>query len=285
MISEGIVSVGIASLGVASIGINGGGDDSGGGGPIGEGGTLIALGDWSTHGVAPPALPGYEGTFWFQYGGINSVVSDQLQMDYPDTSDDGYINAGLTFFPDGLNLQEVYIQFDVILPDSSPQGGCKFCKIAGINNSPSGYSNTTYQLEENKLFDHISFGDGTTVGNDVAQVINYDGAHPEYAGRNDGLADIYVAGSSFTFDTSMHRVRIKHRYNSGTTLETETNDGEYYVEVDGVVYLHATGIYNRHYTNSLYIEQIMFGGVVQNDPPLRILWDSVKISTDGFISD
>lgn len=258
----------------------------------GGGGTLIARADWSLHGVTPTTLAGYEDVTWFEYNGVCAKVGDELVMTYPDSTGT-QINAGLACFVDSRNLQEVYIEFTVRLPDANPQGAIKFCKITGVNSAPAGYSNTTYQLESNKSFGHISFGDGTTDGNDVAQVIYYNGSNPTFTGRNFGVAAIDLPQRSaglggtglapFIFDTANHTVKIKHRYNSGTTLGTETNDGEYFVQVDEDVYLDGTLIFNRHYTNSLYIEQINFGGVIQDSPPLRLIFSDIKISTGGFM--
>ena len=258
------------------------GDRPSGGG--GGSGTLIARADWSVHGLTPDSLPSYPDASWFEFNGVSSVVDNKLVMTFPDTSDDGYVNAGLTLFVTPMNLQEVYIEFIVQLPDANPQGSIKFCKITGINGAPAGYSNTTYQLESNKSFDHISFGDGTTDGNDVAQVIYYNGSNPTFTGRNYGLATIDLPQlSAFIFDTNPHTVRIFHRYNSGTTLGTETNDGAYFVQVDDDVYLDTSDVFNRHYTNSLYIDQIIFGGVIQNSPPLKLVFSSIKASTGGFV--
>lgn len=244
---------------------------------------LMGRADWSLHGLTPDALPAYPSSFWFEYGDQNTVVSEQWVSEFPDSTG-AYYNSGLSFYVEGTP-QEIYVEFYAKMPTANPRGASKFFKIFGANTG-IGYANTTFQLESNGSFDHLSFGDGTTDGNDVAQVIYYNGSNPTFTGRNFGVATVVTHNAPFVFpenDSTLHRFRIKHRYNSGTTAETEVNDGEYYVEIDDVVYCHATGIFNRHYTNALHMEQIGFMGVTQDDPPLKVVWDTMQISTGGFM--
>lgn len=240
--------------------------------------------DWTQHGLTPDALPAYPSSFWFEYGDQNTEVDDQWVSEFPDSTG-AYYNSGLSFYVEGTP-QEIYVEFYAMLPTANPRGANKFFKIFGANTG-IGYANSTYQLSTNGEFAGILFGDGTTDGNDNAQVLYYNGSNPTFIGRNFGVATVSLpAAASFVFpenDNQLHRFRIKHRFNSGTTAETEINDGEYYVEVDGVVYCHATGIFNRHYTNALHMEQIGFMGVTQDDDPLKVVWDTIQISTGGFM--
>jgi hypothetical protein len=73
------------------------------------------------------------------------------------------------------------------------------------------------------------------------------------------------------------------KYNSGTTAENEVADGEYYVEIDGKVYVNATGLFNRHYSN-LPIDRVEFFNWAQNGTqPFEIWLDDIRVTTGGFL--
>ena len=61
-------------------------------------------------------------------------------------------------------------------------------------------------------------------------------------------------------------------------------DGEYYLEVDGKVYVNATGLYNRNPANGP-IKRIAFFGWAQTETqPFQLWYDDIRISTGGFAS-
>ena len=132
--------------------------------------------------------------------------------------------------------------------------------------------------------DSISFGDGVNTGNDVANVLFLDGANPTWIGRNYGLATVTLKTppASFVWDSNWHTFRIYHKYNSGTSSGNEVNDGTYFVEIDGVVYVNAINMYNRHYLNVRRINQITFGDWVQNDDAAEVHFRNINVWTGGF---
>ena len=68
------------------------------------------------------------------------------------------------------------------------------------------------------------------------------------------------------------------KYNSGTSAATEVADGAYYVEIDGRIYVHATGLLNRHYTNKPIDRVELLGWAQGGSQPFEIWYDDVKIT-------
>jgi len=75
------------------------------------------------------------------------------------------------------------------------------------------------------------------------------------------------------------------KFNSVNASGVPVPDGEVYVEIDGKVYVDATGLYDRNPANGP-INYIQFGGWAQTDPrPFDVWFDNIRISTGGFVSD
>ena len=74
------------------------------------------------------------------------------------------------------------------------------------------------------------------------------------------------------------------KYNSGTTAQNEVPDGKYYVEIDGVVYVDASGLFNRHYSNAPIDRVELLGWAQSGTAPFEILYDDFRITTGGFYS-
>lgn len=245
-------------------------------------GRLIARADWASHGLMPPEITA--GAGWFIWGGAACAkIDDFFRVNYPDTRSGG-TSAGIALiFESTVNLPEVHVEFQARLP-AGPVGP-KFYKVHG-DNGGTEYANTTYGLDGGGVPNmYISFGDGTTTGNDVAQRINFDGSNPTWIGRNVGRATVTYRSppASFVLDNAWHTFRIHHKFNSGTTRETEVSDGVFYVEIDGVVYVSAVNLFNRHPQNIRRISQLTFGDWAQNDRAGSVDFKNIKVSVDGWV--
>jgi len=215
---------------------------------------------------------------------------DVLEGTYPNPPSGGqYMWADYSVAD--LNTEDVYIEFWAKMP-SQYKGGCKFVKVFG-QRTAAGYSAdstiaTNYQGGDFGAIMQISFGDGTALGNDSQNVINLNGANPQWMGRSYGTAMVKTpqmsAFSSTDWGTTWHHFRIHIKFNSGTTPQNEVPDGQYYLEIDGKVYADATGVYNRNPAD-LPISYIEFFGWAQKDPhPFQLSYDDIRISTGGFMS-
>ncbi len=266
-------------------------------------GTLIARADWAVHVLTPAALPGYESTAtwssfddgWTSY----SKVGDYLHCVYPDTTG-ANSNGGVSVNIASLDLAEVYIEFQVRYPRPTPfKQGLKFCKVFGDDGdgvTTFDSANVTYNpdYDGDGAWSRISFGDGTTTGNDTSNNIWFgtvDG-NPASAGYNASwVGRIYPSevverpyAQDYVFDDQdWHTVRIIHAYNTGTTSGNEVANAKAIIWVDGVQILNATGFFNRHPTNPRRIKGIEFGGWTQNTGEFDIDYKNIKISTGSFI--
>ncbi|HEV2268362.1 MAG TPA: hypothetical protein VGR92_02790 [Steroidobacteraceae bacterium] len=186
-----------------------------------------------------------------------------------------------------LRIEDVYIEFWAKMPGT--KGGCKFAKVFGDRSD--GYANTTigtnYTGGDYGAIYQIGFGDGKTLVNDGQHDIALDGTNPQSIGRSYGTAAVSTPqNSAFTsvdWGTAWHHFRIHVKFNSGTTRQNEVPNGEVYLEIDGNVYVDATGLYNRNPLNGP-IHHIEFFGWAQKDPERFQLWyDDIRISTGGFL--
>ena len=189
-----------------------------------------------------------------------------------------------------LQTEDIYIEFWAKMPDAKE--GCKFMKIFGAKSTTDGNANftvpTNYTGGDYGSIYLVMFGDGTTLRNDGQHGIFLSGQDPQSIGRSYGTATVLTpqesAFSSADWGTTWHHFRIHVRFNSGTTLQNEVPNGEVYLEIDGKVYVDATGLYNRNPVNGP-ISVIEFFGWAQKDPEAFQLWyDDIRISTGGFLS-
>lgn len=178
---------------------------------------------------------------------------------------------------------DLYIRFRARMPFA--KGGCKFCKVSGLDVG-GNYANTTFGTDYSTGdYLEISYGNGEGIINDANVALQYAG-NVNGTMRGDGLQNWSAPqGRTFTstdWGTDWHNFKIHCKFNSGTTEENQVADGEYYVEIDGVVWGHATGIYNRHWTNE-NIEKIVLYNWSQDAPnQFTVDFDDIVISTGGF---
>lgn len=207
-----------------------------------------------------------------------------IRGQYPANASGGnYIWANCKFSE--LNINDIYIEFKAKMP--ADVYGFKFLKIFGQQDS--GYANTTFGLSYNTgEMTQVSFGDGSTAYNDTAQVINLDGSNPELISRSYGTATLSTPQNSVwtaqDWGTEWHHFKFHLKFNSGTTSANEIADGEYYVEIDGVVYVDTDGLFNRHYSNQPIEKVSIFGWTqITGNSPFEVWYDDFIVTTGGFI--
>jgi hypothetical protein len=212
-----------------------------------------------------------------------------LEGTYPNPPSGGqYIWA--SYNVTALETEDVYIEFWAKMPGAKE--GSKFVKVFGQPSTSGAGADTTiatnYTGGDYGAIYQISFGDGTTLANDSQNVINLNGKYPQWIGRSFGTAVVQTPQmhdfSSADWGTGWHHFRIHVKFNSGTTASNEVPNGEYYLEIDGKVYVDATGLYNRN-PGDPPISQIEFFGWAQSEPqPFALWYDDIRISTGGFLT-
>jgi hypothetical protein len=172
-----------------------------------------------------------------------------------------------------LQTEDIYIEFWAKMPGA--KGGCKFLKIFGNRPTSNNFANMTFFTNYNggdygSIY-QVIFGDGSILPNDGQHGINLDGSKPQGIGRSYGTANVLTPQmSAFTsgdWGTDWHHFRVHVKFNSGTTSQNEVADGEIYLEIDGKVYVDATGLYNRNPANGP-IHTVELFGWAQQDPEL-----------------
>ncbi len=188
----------------------------------------------------------------------------------------------------GIDQQEVYISLRAQMPDA--KHGVKFVKLFGVT-GVNGYANVTFGLDytgiDNGAMLAVSYGDGSVAGNQDTQhtaSLN-ESVVSSSKGRN-AAAPITAENGEFAstdWGTEWHDFRLHFKHSSGLTAETEVADGEIYVEIDGVVKLHTTGIFTRHFDNGQNIGTVrLFDWSQGNGPAFKLNIDDVVITSGGF---
>ena len=221
-------------------------------------------------------------------GNGNSVYA--LEGSYPAPFPNGAQYLWATYSLATLNTEDIYIEFWAKMP--GVKEGCKFVKIFGEHLPNNSYANTTFATNytggDYGALSQISFGDGTTLANDSQQVIDFNGQGLKYMGRSYGIASVQTpqmrAFSSTDWGNGWHHFRIHVKFNSGSTAQSEVPDGEYYLEIDGKVYVNATGVYNRNPANGPIDRVEFFGWAQSESQPFQLWYDDIRISTGGFAS-
>ncbi len=222
--------------------------------------------------------------------GPAGTTVDALEGSYPQPSPSGGQYIWADFNIAQLSTRDVYIEFWAKMPLAKE--GCKFVKVFGQRASSGYAANTTIATNYNGgdfgAIRQISFGDGTQLGNDTQNAINLNGSYPEWIGRSYGTAVVKTPQmsvfSSTAWGSEWHHFRIHIKFNTGTTMQNEVPNGEYYLEIDGKVYVDATDLYNRNPADAP-INYVEFFGWAQTDPHAFQLWYyDIRISTGGFVS-
>jgi hypothetical protein len=238
------------------------------------------------------SIPGW--LFGAQLGGAVSVSTDtgnnyagsfgSLKGSYPVATGDVYVWG--VYDISILATRDVYIDCWAKMP--AAKQGLKFIKIFGADTG--GVANTTFGLDytggdQGSMY-QVSFGDGSSTYNDTQNAINFDSTSPEWVGRSYGTATVltpqHQRWASANWGSGWHHFRVRAKFNSGTTAANEVADGAYYVEIDGVVYVDAQGVFNRHYSNGPIDRVELFGWAQNGNAPFEVWYDNVKITTGGF---
>ena len=189
-------------------------------------------------------------------------------------------------------LDQVYIEFDARM-SSNVKHGLKFLKIFG-KDTGVGYANFTTGLDytgvDNGSLQAVSFGDGVNHENDTGSVILLNGAYPTWIGRSYGSASVATpqstAWASSNWGTDWHHFKMMFKYNSGSTTENEVADGEFYLNIDGLDYVVASGLFNSNPGNTKEIKSIELLGYSNGtaSDSFTIDYDNVVFSKGGFMS-
>lgn len=255
---------------------------------------LIGSANFTDGNLVPQSI--LAGTSWAsgsQLGGSRAIESGAIRMNYPAQA--AYAGELYNWLNFNVNAgqKELYIKFDAKMPNA--KHGLKFLKVFGINatGGTNTVANTTFNLDytglDNGAMQSVIFGDGTTDVNDAQQSLQLNGSNPSWIGRSWGNgAAITSAGQFFDsadWGTGWHTFRFKIKFNTGTSAGNEVNDGEILVSIDGVDYVHATGLFNRHYTNG-DINYLSFGNWTQapaaGSPAFDVHYDNIFISLNDF---
>ena len=249
-------------------------------------------------GLMNPAFPGWifstakGGSIGFQSTASPSVTGANitaLEGSYP------VPGAGAQFVVASYNLaslqtEDIYIEFWAKMPGAKQ--GCKFLKIFGDRPTPMNFANATiftnYNGGDYGSIYQVDFGDGSVLPNDLQHGVNLNGSNPQGIGRSYGEATVLTpqmsAFTSADWGTQWHHFRVHVKFNSGTTSQNEVADGEMYLEIDGKVYLDATGLFNRNPANGPIHNVELFGWAQHNPQPFQLWYDDIRISTGGFMS-
>lgn len=244
---------------------------------------------------------------WAAYsGGTIQIITDtaqnyansagSLKAVYPIPSGGSYAvgSYDLTPYVAIGATNHVYIDFYAKMPNV--KHGMKFCKIAGQKNGTE-YANITFGLDytgiDNGGMIYVGFGDGSVLTNDTDYGVWLDGTNGNVTyghgvGRSEGLSGYSVSTpqsarwASTNWGTGWHRFQFYVKFNSGTTAGNEVNDGQVKVIIDGVTYVNAVGLYNRHYSN-LPMDVIHLFEYSQTGASSFDVWmDSLRISQNGW---
>jgi len=248
-----------------------------------------------------PSLPAGWG-FGSQNGGSVGISTDtgknfsgssgSIKGSYPIANGDGYVWGSYSLAP--LNTRDIYVEFWAKMPNAKQ--GLKFLKVFGAYNGTNNYANTSFSLDATGIetggMVYVAFGDGTATANDTQNGVWLAGTNDSErayhgVGRSANVATILTPQNSVwpasAWGKGWHRFRFHVKFNSGTTAANEVPDGEVYAEIDGLVYVNAKGIFNRHYTN-LPIDRVeLFGWAQSGTTPFEVWYDNVRISTGGFV--
>jgi hypothetical protein len=190
-----------------------------------------------------------------------------------------------------LRTEDIYVEFWAKMP--GVKEGCKFLKVFGQRLTSTSYANVTiytdYTGADYGAIRQVEFGDGTSITNDAQDAIYLSGVNPSMIGRSYGTASVLTpqmrAFASTDWGTDWHHFRMHIKFNSGTIAQNQVPDGAVYLEIDGKVYVDATGLYNRNPANGPidYIE--FFGWAQTESQPFQLWYDDIRISTGGFTTD
>jgi hypothetical protein len=242
-----------------------------------------------------PTLPS-DWSIGAQSGGAVSISTDttvnygqsvgSIRGSFP-ASQPGGVFVWAVYDMSAHKSRDVGIRLRAKMPGSKQ--GLKFVKVFG-GNAGGAYANTTFGLDYTGIdpgcMYAVSFGDGSVTSNDTQNVILFDGTNPTWIGRSYGTAMVQTPQghlwASSSWGTGWHLFELYVRFNSGDSPQTEVADGAYIVKIDGVTYVCATGIFNRHYSDPPIDNIQLFGWEQNSSQPFEVWYDNVEIAIGGF---
>ena len=253
-------------------------------------GVRVAHADFNDGSITP--APIYDGVTWSPYftdGGAITNPDGTARLSYPVPAPDGngYCLLGVSMPP---NTRIVSLTCRVKWLTLAH--AVKFIKFHGIRNG-ANYANCTFGLTDGGWWKQISFGDGSTVGNDTANVIQLDGSYPQGVGRSyfttPRTAIVQLSHGEFRGDEwgidVWHDLELYIKFNDGTSAENEVANGEFQLIIDGKVYVDAKGLFNRRYDNAA-LDYISFGDWAQGagstvNNAFTVAFDDIDIYVGG----
>lgn len=215
-------------------------------------------------------------------GGVTTIETGFIRMVYP--SDPLGSNVYCWLSLGGFDRTHVFLKFRARIP-TVYKGAPKFVKFFGQQLEAGNKSNTTFGLTDDAEHYQVSFGDGSTVNNDVGHIIKLNGDDKDFAGRSwaiDAVIDT-PQNDTYFYDEDWHDIEIELKFNSGTTAGNETNDGRYVLTIDDVNYVTAYNLYNRHWSN-LPLLGVNLGDLCQyQTSTFTMEFTDIKYSTREFI--
>lgn len=184
------------------------------------------------------------------------------------------------------NSSSVFARFRAKMP-SAHKDGLKFWKVFG-QDGPGGVANCTFGLDYTGItrggMMGVYYGDGATANNDTQNGLLFTG---EITEPNRALGTIvlntpqdrYFTASDWGSD--WHKFELGVKFNSGTTALNEVPDGEFIVRIDDVLWLQATGVFNRHYSNPP-IDKVEIFGHTNSTSAFEIWYDNIEVAVGGF---
>lgn len=217
---------------------------------------------------------------WFvstEKGGTIDFSQGFARGEYPITAGNAGSHVNISIpVPDGID--HIFIRVRVRYPGA--MGGCKFIKVHGRDNDPVNYANATFGTEvDTGNMIRVLYG---ADGGDASNFVNFSGTG-HLLGRADGIANVLAPqGQVFSWDDQIHEISIECKFNDGTSEANEVPNGKFYVEIDGDVYMDATGLFNRNHQNGPIEKVTLFNAAQNDDNPFTIDFLFAAVSIGGF---
>ena len=212
---------------------------------------------------------GYDGASGALLTVANDGTYDYLRAQFPTPTGGNYFYGGYT--PPTLQ-EELFITLYARMP-STVKHGCKFIKIFGQKTTsgvpnPSGaeYANVTFGIdysgESNGGIIGTAFGDGDTVQNDTAAMVDYTQRPWAGIGRSASVGgNIVTRGVNWdasNWSTTWHKFQFRAKLNS-VINGVEVNDGIFETYIDGLLWGGGYSLFNRNVINHAYESINLFG--------------------------
>jgi hypothetical protein len=207
--------------------------------------------------------------------------SGSLRGQYPTLNDVGCYSGY-----EGDFGNTMFVRFRAKMP-SAHKDGLKFWKVFG-GDGPGGVANCTFGLDytgiERGGMMGIYYGDGTTANNDTQNGLLFTG-EVTTPNRSSGTLQLNTPMGEYwgadRWGTDWHKFEFGVKFNSVTTSGNEVPDGEFIIKIDDELWLHATDLFNRHYSNPDIVKVEIFGHT-NSSAPFEICYDNIEVCTGAF---